>query len=78
VSPDPGIELNPAQAATEIEPLIELPGEKPLGDSLPEAEIMEPVEPPPAKESKPVSTANISSTTPTASSTTHDNESFPL
>ncbi len=74
-------ESPPSPALAEARPPVELPGEKPLGEPLPEvnfAEPIEPVEPVAPKESKPVSPANISSAAPTAASATHDNESFPL
>jgi membrane protein len=70
----------PAQA--EVRPPVELPGEKPLGEPLPEvnfAEPIEPVEPVPPKEKTPVSPVNIPAGAPSAASaTTDDNQSFPL
>ena len=77
----PENESPPSPALAEARPPVELPGEKPLGEPLPEvnfAEPVAPVPPVPPKESKSVSPANISSATPTAESTTDDNQSFPL
>lgn len=71
--------LSPALVAAG--PPVELPGEKPLGEPLPEvdfAEPVEPVEPVAIEETTPVAPANISSVAPTVVSATHDNESFPL
>jgi len=67
-----------ATAFAEAGPPVELPGEKPPGETLPEEDPIEMVEPLLSEESKPVSPANISSATPTAASTLNDNESFPL
>jgi hypothetical protein len=62
----------------EARPQIELPGEKPMGETLPEVSFVELIEPGATKASKPVPPANISSTAPTVASATDDNESFPL
>jgi len=71
-------EAPPAPALVEARPQVELPGEKPLGESLPEAEVMESIEPLPNPASKPVSPVDISSTTPIAESATDESQSFPL
>lgn len=76
IAPENGSQ--PSPALTEARPQIELPGEKPMGETLPEVSFAEPVEPVAPKASKPASPANISSAAPTAISATHDNESFPL
>lgn len=78
----PEAESQSLPALAEVRPPVELPGEKPLGEPLPEvnfAEPIEPVEPVAPKENKPVSVVSIPSGAPSAASaTTDDNQSFPL
>ena len=76
IAPENGSQSSPA--LTEARPQVELPGEKPMGETLPEVSFAEPVVPVAPKASKPASPANISSTAPTVAFATDDNESFPL
>jgi len=72
----PGIELMPATANAPHP--VELPGEQPSGELLPEAEVISAVEPSAAHSAKPTPPANISSAAPTVASSSQENESFPL
>jgi DNA-binding IscR family transcriptional regulator len=78
----PETESQPLPALAEVRPPVELPGEEPVGEPLPEvifAKPITPLEPVAAKAKKPVSPVNIPSSAPSvASATTDDNQSFPL